>query len=62
MAGEATLARPARDAVHHRHTRTVLQLTRDLVTEHGAALGPTELLNVGAAKTAGSHANEQAGA
>ena len=36
--GPTTLARAARDAVHHRHPRAVLELSRDLVPEHGPAL------------------------
>ena len=37
VAGEAALARAARDAVHDRHACAVLELARDFVTEHGAA-------------------------
>ena len=46
----------------HRHARAVLELARDLVTEHGPAGRAAELLDVGAAEAAGAHAHEQAGA
>ncbi len=37
-----------------------LELARDLMTEHGPGCGAPELLDVGAAKAAGTDANEHA--
>ena len=59
VAGEATLTRAARDAVHHRHARTVLELARDFVTEHRARGGAAQLFDVRAAEATRLHANEQ---
>ena len=59
VAGEAALARAARDAVHHRHARTVLELARDFVTEHRARRGAAELLDVRAAEATRLHTHEQ---
>ena len=61
MAREAPLACPARDAVHDGDARAVLELARDLVTEHAAGGGAAELLDVRAAQPAGAHAHEQPG-
>ena len=54
MAGQAALTRSARDAVHDRDTRAVLELAHDLVAEHGARRR--------AAETACPHADEKPGA
>ena len=60
VTGETALARPARDAMQHGDAGAVLELAHDLMAEHGARRGPPELLDVGAAQTAGTNAHERA--
>ena len=62
VAGATAIATPTRNTVHDRDVRTVFECTDDLVPEHRAAQAAApELLDVGAAQTAGEYADEVTG-
>ncbi len=63
VAGATALATPARDAVHHGHARAALELSLELVAEHGPRSSRiAQLLEVGPAQAAGTDVDELAGA
>jgi len=59
VAGAATLACAARDVMHDRDARAVLEPAFHLVTEHRPARGCADLLDVGAAQAARLDTHEE---